>query len=139
MAVTPKQLENLKNGVKTQFKAGEKQAIIARMGGHASGKAKREKKNLIELFQIAQEAKVPNERVAEQLRNAGLPDTFAGQMAYNVIQKAGTNPMMLRTLLEALGLLDTRNNVIVNNNPTNPYEKLTEEELRALVKANKDG
>ena len=118
MAVTPKQLENLKNGVNTQFKAGEAQARIASMGGKASGRAKREKKNLIELFQIAQEAKVPNERVAEQLRKAGLPDTFAGQMAYNVIQKAGTNPMMLRTLLEALGLLDTnQTNVNINNTP----------------------
>lgn len=118
MAVHPNSLENLKNGVKTQFKAGDKQAMIARIGGKASGRAKREKKNLIELFEIAQEAKVPNERVAEQLRKAGLPDTFAGQMAYNVIQKAGTNPMMLRTLLEALGLLDAnQTNVNINNTP----------------------
>lgn len=38
--------ENLKKGKATQFKAGEKQAEIARKGGIASGEAKRKKKNL---------------------------------------------------------------------------------------------
>ena len=118
MAVQPSSLENLKKSNGFAGNTKEKQRKIAAMGGRKSGEAKREKKSLIELFQIAQEAKVPNERVAEQLRNAGLPDTFAGQMAYNVIQKAGTNPMMLRTLLEALGLLDTnQTNVNINNTP----------------------
>lgn len=34
---------NLKNGEATQFRAGEEQAEIARLGGIASGKARREK------------------------------------------------------------------------------------------------
>lgn len=139
MPVHPNSLENLKKGIPFSDNTHEKQRKIAAMGGKKSGESKREKKNLIELFQIAQEAKVPNEKVAEQLRNAGLPDTFAGQMAYNVIQKAGTNPMMLRTLLEALGLLDTKNNVIVNNNPQNQFAGLTEDELRALAQKRQNG
>ena len=41
--------KNLKKGVATQFKAGEKQAEIARKGGIASGEAKRRNKSLSEL------------------------------------------------------------------------------------------
>ena len=95
----------------------ETQREIARKGARASNKKQAEKKNLIELFEIAQQARVHDEKIAQRLRSAGLPETFAGQMAFNVIQKAGTNPMMLRTLLEATGLLNTQNNVTVNAVP----------------------
>ena len=37
---------NLKNGEATQFRTGEKQVEIARQGGIASGKARREKKTI---------------------------------------------------------------------------------------------
>ena len=117
MAVHPNSLENLKKGKATQFVAGEKQVIIARKGAVAMHEKKAEKKNLIELFEIAQQAKVPDPKIAERLRKAGLPDTFAGQMAFNVIQKAGTNPLMLQTLLKALGLLNDNPNVTVNTTP----------------------
>ena len=116
MARSEKQLENLKNGKATQFN-GETAAIMGRKGAEASNRKQAEKKNLIELFEIAQQAKVPDAKVAERLRKAGLPDTFAGQMAYNVIQKAGTNPLMLQTLLKALGLLNDNPNVTVNTTP----------------------
>ena len=116
LTVTPKQLENLKKGEATRFN-GETAAINGRKGGTATGKAKQERKNLIELFEIAQQAKVPDPKIAARLRNAGLPDTFAGQMAFNVIQKAGTNPLMLQTLLKALGLLNENPNVTVNTTP----------------------
>lgn len=95
----------------------ETQREIARKGAKASNKKQAEKKNLIELFEIAQQARVHDEKIAQRLRSAGLPETFAGQMAFNVIQKAGTNPMMLRTLLEATGLLNSQNNVTVNAVP----------------------
>ena len=117
MTVTPKQLENLKKGRSFSENTPEKQRRIASMGGTASGRAKQEKKNLLELFEIAQQAKVTDEKIAARLRNAGLPDTFAGQMAFNVIQKAGTNPLMLQTLLKALGLLNENPNVTVNTMP----------------------
>ena len=112
--VTEKQLANLKpNKDRTPSELRE----MTRKGGIASGKARREKKNLIQLFEICQQAKVSDEKMAQRLRNAGLPETYAGQMAFNVIQKAGTNPMMLRTLLEATGLLKPQNNVTVNAVP----------------------
>ena len=117
MTVHPNSLANLKKGRKFSENTAEQQRKIASMGGTASGQANREKKNLLELFEIAQQAKVPDGKVAERLRNAGLPDTFAGQMAYNVILKAGTNPLMLQTLLKALGLLNDNPNVTVNTTP----------------------
>lgn len=43
--------ENLKKGKATQFKAGEKQAEIARKGGIASGEAKRRKADLRDAVQ----------------------------------------------------------------------------------------
>ena len=116
MAVNKRSLENLKTG--KPFKQGEERArICGKKGKPKSDAVKAEKKNLIELFEIAQQAKVPDAKVAERLRKAGLPDTFAGQMAYNVIQKAGTNPLMLQTLLKALGLLNDNPNVTVNTTP----------------------
>ena len=118
MAVHANSLENLNKG-REMFSADnvEKARMCGRIGGKRSGEAKREKKNLLELFEIAQQAKVPDPKVAERLRKAGLPDTFAGQMAFNVIQKAGTNPLMLQTLLKALGLLNENPNVTVNTMP----------------------
>ncbi len=117
MAVHQNSLENLKKGKATQFVAGEKQAIIARKGAVAMHEKRAEKKNLIELFEIAQQAKITDAKKAETLRKAGLPETFAGMMAYNVIMKAGTNPLMLQTLLKALGLLNDNPSVTVNATP----------------------
>lgn len=112
--VTEKQKANLKpNSERTPSELRE----MTRKGGIASGKARREKKNLIQLFEVCQQAKVKDEKMAQKLRDAGLPETFAGQMAFQVIQKAGTNPMMLRTLLEATGLMKPQNNVTVNAVP----------------------
>ena len=112
--VTEKQKANL---IPLGSRSQRERKEIARKGANASNRKQAEKKNLVELFEIAQQAKVHDEKIAQRLRNAGLPETFAGQMAFNVIQKAGTNPMMLRTLLEATGLLNTQNNVTVNAVP----------------------
>lgn len=112
-----KQLANLKKGRTLADRTKEEQRNIAVMGGKASGKARQEKKNLIQLFEICQQAKITDEKMAQKLRDAGLPETYAGQMAFQVIQKAGSNPMMLRTLLEATNLLKPQNNVTVNAVP----------------------
>ena len=114
MPITEKQKANL---ISLADRPQRERKEISRKGAEASNRKQAEKKNLIELFEIAQQAKVPDAKVAERLRKAGLPDTFAGQMAYNVIQKAGTNPLMLQTLLKALGLLNDNPNVTVNTTP----------------------
>ena len=43
--------QNLKNGVATQFRAGEEQARIAKEGGKASGKARKRKADLRKIAQ----------------------------------------------------------------------------------------
>ena len=117
MAGHPNSLKALaENRKSTQF-SGERAVICGRKGRIGQARTQERQKNLLELFEIAQRAKVPDEKIAARLRNAGLPDTFAGQMAYNVIQKAGTNPLMLQTLLKALGLLNDNANVTVNAMP----------------------
>ena len=101
MPITEKQKANL---ISLADRPQRERNEISRKGAEASNR-------------IAQQAKVPDAKVAERLRKAGLPDTFAGQMAYNVIQKAGTNPLMLQTLLKALGLLNDNPSVTVNTTP----------------------
>ena len=118
MAVHPNSLKALEeNRHKGQFTSGERAVACGKMGKPKSDEAKAEKKNLIELFEIAQQAKITDAKKAETLRKAGLPETFAGMMAYNVIMKAGTNPLMLQTLLKALGLLNDNPSVTVNATP----------------------
>ena len=117
MAVNKRSLKNLEKGTRINEYGEDSARILGRKGAERTKQVRAEKKNLIELFEICQQAKVGDEKIAQRLRNAGLPETYAGQMAFNVIQKAGTNPMMLRTLLEATGLLKPQNNVTVNAVP----------------------
>ena len=116
--VTEKQKENLEKGKGYFAKTTkEQQRVISQKGGKTSSRNKAERKNLIQLFEICQQAKISDEKMAQKLRDAGLPETYAGQMAFQVIQKAGSNPMMLRTLLEATNLLKPQNHVTVNAVP----------------------
>lgn len=76
-----KQNENLKKGKATQFKAGEKQAEIARRGGIASGKAKRKKKALAEMARAFADLSV-NAAKKKQLKEYGVsPEDMTHQMA----------------------------------------------------------
>jgi len=50
--------ENLKKGIKTQFKAGEEQAEIARKGAMASAEARRRKRSMAEMAQIMLNSKL---------------------------------------------------------------------------------
>ena len=67
MGIHANSLENLNKG-REMFSADnvEKARMCGRIGGKRSGEAKREKKNLLELFEIAQQAKVPDPKVAER-------------------------------------------------------------------------
>lgn len=60
--------ENLKKGVKTQFKAGEEQVKIAQKAGIASGVAKRKKKRMKELCDLVLNNKIQDERTIENLK-----------------------------------------------------------------------
>lgn len=76
--------ENLKNGEATQFRAGEEQAKIARLGGIASGKARRERREARELVKIALDELVRDKKTGEE-----MPKRLA--MIQKQIQKAINN------------------------------------------------
>lgn len=128
----PNSLANLDKG-RRMFKANEERTREAGRKGRKGQALSHERDlNLIKLFEIAQKARVHDEKVATRLEEAGLPPTYAGQIAFNVIQKAGVNPLMLQTLLKALGMLNDNPSVTINN-VNNPYQNLTEEQLNALA------
>lgn len=76
MAPTKRSLENLKRGgsPETEFKAGPKQAEIARQGGIASGKAKSRKKRMRELAQMLGDSTVPEGKLKDALRKQGIDE-----------------------------------------------------------------
>lgn len=87
--------ENLKKGKATQFRAGEQQAMVARAGGIASGKARRKKSAAKKAFSEALAAlPVISEKAAKNLVKMGLPEEELESadnqalIAFAMIQKA---------------------------------------------------
>lgn len=72
--------QNLNNGVTTQFRAGEEQARIAKKGGIASGKARRQKKTLSELAKMIAENPAPT-AAKKKLTKMGISDEDANNNA----------------------------------------------------------
>ena len=64
---TKKQLANLAKGTATRFKAGKKQARIARKGGIASGESKRRQKTMKEMLDYLLEKEVVNKSTGEKV------------------------------------------------------------------------
>lgn len=67
-------LENLKNGKKTQFKTGEKAAESGRKGGIASGVAKRKKKAMKERLEMLMASPVENKSLKKMIKGMGNPN-----------------------------------------------------------------
>lgn len=89
-----KSIDNLKNGVKTQFKTGEDAAEKGRKGGIASGKAKREKKAMKDALEIALNMPIKKGRIKglEDIKNfkeiAGENVTVQEAIVAVMLQKA---------------------------------------------------
>ena len=132
---TEKQLANLEKGKKTQFKAGEQQATIARKGAAASIEAKRRKKTFRECAMAFGELPADAKGKA-LLKKQGVTDDVTHNMSvicglYAAAARGNSNAA--RVLLELVGeLKQAATNVSVTN--VNPYANLTEEELRKLAK-----
>lgn len=65
---------NLKNGEATQFRTGEEQVEIARQGGIASGKARREKKSLRMLAEMLVGLEIKGKKNQQVLEALGIPE-----------------------------------------------------------------
>lgn len=63
-------IENLKKGVTTQFKSGEKAAASGRKGGIKSGEVKRAKKELRQCFEALLESNVLDKKTGEEMSGA---------------------------------------------------------------------
>lgn len=70
--------ENLKKGKATQFRTGEEQAEIARQGGIASGKARREKADMRKLLSMMLDENIPNGDITYAQRATQAMLTIAG-------------------------------------------------------------
>lgn len=117
---------------------------INRKGGIKSGEARRAKKTVKECLKMYSEMKVTSPEMKAALKASGIADTeemtYAVAMALQFMTAAMRgNSQMARLVMEMMGEVDKASvNVNVNNNNTvNPFEHLTEDELRKLAaKAN---
>lgn len=117
---------------------------INRKGGIKSGEARRAKKTVKECLKMYSEMKVTSPEMKSALKTSGIADTeemtYAVAMALQFMTAAMRgNSQMARLVMEMMGEVDKASvNVNVNNNNTvNPFEHLTEDELRKLAaKAN---
>lgn len=120
------------------------QRKIQSMGGIASGESRRAKRTVKECLKMYSEMKVTSPDMKSALKASGIADTeemtYAVAMALQFMTAAMRgNSQMARLVMEMLGEVDKASvNVNVNNNNTvNPFEHLTEDELRKLAaKAN---
>ena len=122
--------ENRKKG---QIKSGEQAVRYGRKGGKESQRVQAIDRDIVHLFELAGQAQITNTDIAKKLNDAGLPPTFLGQMAYNVLLKAGTNPAMLKVLLEALGVIKGNQTTVNVNNNESPLSGFTKEELMKIA------
>ena len=76
--------ENLKKGVKTQFKSGEEAARNGRKGGIASGKSKRQKIIYKKVFEQITPLKLPKDKYINKLKEL-YPEVSEEEMNYGVL------------------------------------------------------
>lgn len=100
-------LENLKNGKKTQFKTGEDAAERGRKGGIASGVAKRKKKAMKERLEMLMASPVENKSLKKMIKGMGNPnenptnyDALVAQMGAQGILKGDVQ--VIRLILEIM-------------------------------------
>lgn len=115
MAVTEKQRANL---IPFSKRTESEQREIRSMGGKKSAETRNWKARLQKCVGDNWECEVPDEKMKMMLRRAGLPPTYFGQFIFNIIQRGSKNPLMLKTLLEAMDIVTpNQNNVTVNATP----------------------
>lgn len=94
--------KNLKNGEATQFRTGEKQVEIARQGGIASGKARREKKTVQKILTDYLESSVSDNalmsRLASEMKldtDKSIKELVVFRYLFNSVKKGGLDNMAM--------------------------------------------
>ena len=89
-----------------------------RVGGKASGETRNWKAKLQRCIGDNWDAELPDEKMKAMLKKAKLPPTYFGQFCFNVVQRGSKNPLIMKTLFEAMDIISpNQNNVTVNATP----------------------
>ncbi len=89
-----------------------------KIGGQKSGETRNWKAKLQKCVGDNWDAELPDEKMQAMLKRAKLPPTYFGQFCFNVVQRGSKNPLILKTLLEAMDIISpNQSNVTVNATP----------------------
>lgn len=103
----------------------EERKEIARLGALKTNAIRKENATLREQLKLALTLPITDKKIKKECIEAGFAPTNAGNLIRNVVNKAGKNAMMFRTLAEILGELQPQQiNVNVLSNATD--QELTE-------------
>ena len=135
---------NVENLIPNSQRTPNELREMRKNGGIKSGEARRAKKTVRECLKLYSELNVEAPEIKVALKKSGITNpeemTYSMAMALQFMTAAMRgNSQMARLVMEMLGEVDKASvNVNVNNNNTvNPFEHLTEDELRKLAaKAN---
>ena len=132
---------NVENLIPNSQRTPDELREMRRNGGIKSGEARRAKKTVRECLKLYSELNVEAPEIKLALKKSGITNpeemTYSMAMALQFMTSAMRgNSQMARLVMEMLGEVDKASvNVNVNNNNTvNPFEHLTEDELRKLAK-----
>lgn len=102
----------------------EEQKAIATMGGKASGKARRQKRDMRQLCHEILNTTITDDEIAEKLIKANIPDTYGGLLLFRAIQEAHKSPAMLERIMTLAGYNMQRVEQIVDDKRAVP-DRLT--------------
>jgi len=81
---------------------GEARELGAK-GGKASGKVRRQKRDLRQLCHEILDTTITDDEIAGKLIAANIPDTYGGLLLFRAIQKAHESPAMMEKILTLAG------------------------------------
>lgn len=81
----------------------QEQKKIATMGGKASGKVRRQKRDLRQLCHEILDTTITDDELSKKLIAAGVPDTYGGMLLFRAIREAHKSPAMFEKVLTLAG------------------------------------
>lgn len=94
------------------------------MGGKASGKARRQKRDMRQLCHEILDTTITDDEIAEKLIKANIPDTYGALLLFKAIQEAHKSPAMLERIMTLAGYNMQRVEQIVDDKRAVP-DRLT--------------
>jgi hypothetical protein len=110
------------------------------LGGIKSGEVKREKKALKDVLIMIANLPVKDKKAIAQMKELGInPDDIDNQtaMAIGLFQRALKDTKSLEVYRDTMGEKPVDNINVTGNIKSNPYDNLSEEELRKLASGKK--